>query len=168
MPHPTDSVDAVQSFSAVPFGTHAAMASPLSPASPFTAMLTPNFRLGEFALNRPERRFVAQHQIQTALELAQFLERVRATFGGPVVITSGYRPPAVNRAVGGDPISEHLYREPRWGAVDFYLPAANMLAVQAWVANNWPESVGLGARKHGFIHLGMGWKRARGFSRWPY
>lgn len=135
---------------------------------PFSHKLTANFWLGEFALNRPERRFLHDHQVATALELATYLEQVRARFGGPVIITSGHRPPAINRAVGGDPVSEHLYREPRWGAVDFYIPGAPMLAVEQWVANTWTESVGLGVRRHGFIHLGMGWGRARGLTRWNY
>ena len=135
---------------------------------PFSHQLTPNFRLGEFALNRPDRRFIATHQVQTALELARFMERIRERFGGPIIITSGYRPPAINRAVGGDPISEHLYRQPKWGAVDFYLTNGRTKAAEQWADTNWPESLGLGVDRHGFIHLGMGWRVFRGFRRWPY
>jgi uncharacterized protein YcbK (DUF882 family) len=36
------------------------------------------------------------------------LERVRAHLGAPVTVTSGYRGPALNRAVGGVPTSDHL------------------------------------------------------------
>jgi hypothetical protein len=140
----------------------------VTPASPFSALLTPHIKLGEFALNQEARRFHHQYQVDTAIKLAQFLERVRTQFGGPVIILSGYRPPAINRSIGGDPISEHLYREPDWGAVDFWLPNADMVAVQNWVLANWPESVGKGWPKRGFIHLGIGWRRVHPFRVWDY
>jgi zinc D-Ala-D-Ala carboxypeptidase len=35
------------------------------------------------------------------------LERVRSTLGVPVIVTSGYRSPPVNRAVGGVTSSDH-------------------------------------------------------------
>ncbi len=39
--------------------------------------------------------------------LAEMLERIRATLGEPITVTSGYRSPAVNRAVGGITNSDH-------------------------------------------------------------
>jgi hypothetical protein len=85
----------------------------LTPNSPFSARLTPHVTLGEFALGQEARRFDRQYQVDTAAELAAFLERARAAFGNkPVVITSGYRPPAVNRSVGGASGSEHLFNAP--------------------------------------------------------
>ena len=90
----------------------------LSPASAFTARMTPHITIGEFALNQEARRFNHQFQVDTAAELAAFLERVRVAFGGkPVIITSGYRPAAINRSVGGASSSEHLYNAPGVGAV---------------------------------------------------
>jgi hypothetical protein len=139
------------------------------PDSPFSTRLTPHITLGEFALGQEARRFQHQYQVDTAAELAAFLERCRAVFGGkPVVITSGYRPAKINAAVGGDPNSEHLYKKPRWGAVDFHIPGADMVAVQEWVLKNWPESVGKGWPRRGFIHLGIGWREERGFRVWDY
>jgi hypothetical protein len=130
-------------------------ATKLSPGSPFNAKITPNFTIGEFALGDPARRFVAQHQVDTAAELATFLERVRAHFGGKrITITSGYRPAAINRSVGGASGSEHLYNAPGVGAVDFYVDGADIKAVQDWCVKNWPYSTGLGASK-GFVHLGL-------------
>jgi hypothetical protein len=139
------------------------------PDSPFSTRLTPHITLGEFALGQEARRFQHQYQVDTAAELAAFLERCRAVFGGrPVIITSGYRPPKINAAAGGDGNSEHLYKKPRWGAVDFHIPGADMVAVQKWVLENWPESVGKGWPKRGFIHLGIGWREERGFRVWDY
>jgi GH24 family phage-related lysozyme (muramidase) len=138
----------------------------LSPSSPFSALITPHITLGEFALNEEARRFTHQHQIATAAELAAFLERVRVAFGGkPVIITSGYRPPAINRSVGGASSSEHLYNAPSVGAVDFYIQGADINAVQAWCDKEWPCSVGYGAPK-GFVHLGIRAGRPR--VRWDY
>ena len=136
------------------------------PSDPFSTKLSAHFTLGEFALGDPARRFVAQHQIDTAAELVAFLERVRTAFGGKfITITSGYRPAAINRAVGGASGSEHLYDAPNVGAVDFYVDGADINKVQAWVDREWPYSVGYGAPK-GFIHLGIRAGRPR--ARWDY
>ena len=138
----------------------------ITPASPFSTRLTPHIQLGEFALYQEGRRFNHQHQVDTAAELAAFMERCRKQFGGqPVLITSGYRPPAVNRSVGGASGSEHLYNAPNVGAVDFYVQGASGQAVQDWCDANWPYSVGYGAPK-GFVHLGIRAGRPR--VRWDY
>jgi hypothetical protein len=138
----------------------------VTPRSPFTALLTPHIRVGEFALDQEARRFHHQHQIDTAAELAAFLERVRQQFGGrPIVITSGYRPPAINRSVGGASGSEHLFDAPGVGAVDFYVAGSNITNVQHWCDREWPYSLGYGAPK-GFVHLGI--RRGRPRLRWPY
>lgn len=151
------------------WGQHQAAAEPetakLRPGSPFTARITPHIRLGEFALDQEARRFTAQHQIDTAAELAAFLERVRMQFGGkPITITSGFRPPAINKSVGGASGSEHLYNAPNVGAVDFVIDGADMMAVQRWCDQNWPYSLGYAAPQ--FIHLGI--RQGRPKVRWDY
>jgi uncharacterized protein YcbK (DUF882 family) len=138
----------------------------ITPQSPFTAKLSNNFWLGEFALNRPERRFIAQHQIDTALKLVDWLEHLRSEFGGPVIITSGYRPWNINASVGGARYSEHLYDQPGKGAVDFYMPSTDLVAVEGYCAARWSGSVGLAAARRGFIHLGM--RPGSSWARWPY
>lgn len=47
------------------------------------------------------------------------LERVRAALGHPMVISSGYRCPALNAAVGGSKTSQHMLGQ----AADFVCPA---------------------------------------------
>ena len=135
------------------------------PTSPFTTKITPNFTLGEFALNQEARRFKSQHQIATAILLAEFLEKLRAQFKNPVVITSGYRPPLVNTAVGGAINSEHLYNAVDIGAVDVYVDGVPIKQVQDWIDKSWPYSVGYGAPK-GFVHVGIRFGRPR--VRWDY
>lgn len=141
-------------------------AAAVTPRAPFTARLTPNFSLGELALWVEARRFSHQHQVNTAVELCAFLEKVRAHFGGrPVRISSGYRPPMVNRAVGGATSSEHLFSVASEGAVDFSVPGISTLEVQRWCDVNWGHSLGYGAAQ-GFVHLG---RRADGRRRrWNY
>jgi GH24 family phage-related lysozyme (muramidase) len=150
------------------WGQHQAAAQPetakLRPGSPFTARITPHIRLGEFALDQEARRFQNQGQLDIAAELAAFLERVRVQFGGkPIVITSGYRPEAINRQAGGASNSEHLYK-PGCGAVDFVIQGADMMAVQRWCDQNWPYSLGYAAPQ--FIHLGI--RAGRPKVRWDY
>jgi GH24 family phage-related lysozyme (muramidase) len=141
-------------------------AAKAKPGDPFSTKLSAHFTLGEFALGQPARRFTAQHQVDTAIELAKFLERVRTAFGGKrVTITSGYRPAAINRQVGGASSSEHLYNAASVGAVDFYIDGADINKVQAWCDKEWPYSLGYGAPK-GFVHLGI--RQGRPRVRWDY
>jgi GH24 family phage-related lysozyme (muramidase) len=138
----------------------------LSPTSPFTARITPHIQLGEFALFQEARRFQHQYQLDTAAELAAFMERARVKFGGkPVIITSGYRPRAINAAVGGSSGSEHLYDAPNVGAVDWFIREVNINHLQEWCIANWPYSTGKGASR-GFIHTGI--RRGRPRVVWDY
>ena len=137
----------------------------LTPDSSFSTKITPHIRLGEFALDQEARRFQHQHQVDTATELATFLERVRQQFAGKaIIITSGYRPAAINSLVGGATNSEHLYSAPGVGAVDFVIDGADMKSVEKWCDKNWPHSLGYAAPA--FIHLG---RRSDGQRRrWDY
>lgn len=49
---------------------------------------------------------------------AMLLEAVRLRLGAPIIVSSGYRSPALNKAVGGQPSSQHLTGQ----AVDFICP----------------------------------------------
>ena len=136
------------------------------PNSSFALKITPHITYGEFALEQEARRFDHQYQCHTAQRLAEFIERARTEFGGkPVIITSGYRPPAINKSVGGASNSEHLYNAPDVGAVDWYIQDADIYAVQNWCDKHWPYSLGYGAKK-GFVHLGMRAGKPR--VRWDY
>ena len=87
-------------------------------------ILTKHFHLEEFLQsdtatrlgidNTPDKESIANLH-----ELANYLEEIREEIGKPIIITSGYRSPALNQAVGGSPKSDHM--EGR--AVDFICPA---------------------------------------------
>ena len=47
-------------------------------------------------------------QYSNLLMVANFLDGLRKWFGGPIIVTSGFRSPAVNERVGGSKTSAHL------------------------------------------------------------
>ncbi len=66
-------------------------------------------------------------------KLAAMLEEVRALLGHPLIISSGYRSPALNAAVGSATTSHHLLG----GAADFTCPAfGSPLAVARKIADS--------------------------------
>jgi hypothetical protein len=83
-------------------------------------LLSPHFSLEEMLAtqhrgidNTPTPEIVERLK-KTALGL----EAVRIRLGAPIIITSGYRCPELNKAVGGQPNSQHMTGE----AVDFICP----------------------------------------------
>lgn len=80
--------------------------------------LAPNFQLFEFTRSRMAKsrgipnRITEDHIIANLRKLSmQVLEPVRVLAGMPIRITSGYRSPALNAAVGGVTESQHLFGE---------------------------------------------------------
>lgn len=86
--------------------------------------LTPHFMLSEFVKsstasaqkidNTPSKEVMGN--LKTLCE--QVLEPLRQHFGVPIEINSGYRCPALNRAVGGAVNSQHMTGE----AADIHIP----------------------------------------------
>lgn len=62
----------------------------------------------------------------------EILEPTREHFNAPVLVTSGYRPPDRNAAVGGKPDSYHLYQDGR-GAADFKVKDVPVTEVFRWL-----------------------------------
>lgn len=60
------------------------------------------------------------------------LEPIRAWWGRPVTVTSGYRPPAHNAAVGGVPTSYHLYNGDNCAA-DICITAVSVTEIFDWL-----------------------------------
>lgn len=94
---------------------------------------------------------------------AKLFERVRKQLGNPVIhITSGYRPYAINKAVGGASASRHVVGD----AFDFYADGLTIdqmfRSLNGWARDN---SVAIApAYRMGFIHMDD-----RGhFSTWNY
>lgn len=75
--------------------------------------ITQHFTLGELTVTNSGRDNTPGPAETAALrKLAEnILEPLRASVGVPVNVTSAYRSPAVNRAVGGSRTSQHLLGE---------------------------------------------------------
>jgi zinc D-Ala-D-Ala carboxypeptidase len=74
--------------------------------------LTQHFTLAELTASGTAQRLGLDNtpppEVLPALtNTAEMLERIRSTLGVPVVVTSGYRAWAVNKAVGGVTTSDH-------------------------------------------------------------
>ena len=137
----------------------------LTPGSPMSQLVTPNFTYSELCNGGQEaRRFTAQDQCDIATEICEYLEKLRDKFG-PIKITSGHRPPAINASVGGASQSEHLYQV-GCGAVDIYPVNGRGQEMENFCDNDWPYSVGYGMSYRGFVHLGIRAGRPR--VRWDY
>ena len=76
--------------------------------------LSPHFDLNEFTASETAARKRIDNTptpavVENLKRLCEVLEQVRNVLGRPVVITSGYRSPAVNQAVGGAATSQHCF-----------------------------------------------------------
>ena len=86
--------------------------------------LSENFDLGEFTASDTAARkgidnTLPRELLPAALATAEMMERIRAVLGGKaIIITSGYRSPALNTAIGSTHTSDH----PKALAVDFRCP----------------------------------------------
>ena len=92
--------------------------------------LTDHFTLVEFTRSDEAQRLNLDNtlppQLQNkALETAQMMERIKGHLSGlarqnvPILVSSGYRSPALNLAIGGSANSDHM----RMMAIDFKAPA---------------------------------------------
>jgi zinc D-Ala-D-Ala carboxypeptidase len=87
-------------------------------------MLSEHFSLAELTISQTASRLNLDNTpgpgtLEHLKVLAQTLEKVRALLGKPLLINSGYRSIAVNRAVGGVGTSAHCLGY----AADFICPA---------------------------------------------
>lgn len=95
---------------------------------------------------------------QNIIAMARRMQEVRARLGNrTITITSWYRPPAVNRAVGGARNSTHI----RGHGVDFVVAGLSPRAAQRILDPWWPGGLGYGSS---FTHLDNRGYRAR----WNY
>jgi len=87
--------------------------------------MTPHFSLEEFTASDTAARLGIDNRVPddlrgNALTTLQMMERIRFHIDVPITITSGYRCPALNRAIGSKPGSDHTLAF----ACDFKAPKA--------------------------------------------
>lgn len=100
--------------------------------------LSPNFTLAEMTRSEAAARRGIDNTpppqlIENLRQLCvHVLEPVRAHFGRPVIVTSGFRSPAVNSAIGGSGTSQHSQGE----AADFTVHGFSNIEVCRWMEAN--------------------------------
>lgn len=100
--------------------------------------LSEHFNLNEFTVSSTAKRLKidnepkGEHLKNLQYVVDNILEKVRKHFGKPVTINSGYRSPALNKAVGGASTSQHCNGE----AADFEINGIANKEVAEWVADN--------------------------------
>ncbi len=126
--------------------------------------LSPHFTLDEMTRSATAvRRGIdntAPPPVIAALRLlcAEVLEPVRAHYGRPVIVTSGYRSPALNRAIGGSASSQHSLGE----AADFTVAGISNIAVCRWIEKNLRfDQLIYEFGEAGWVHASFSARRAR-------
>ena len=66
--------------------------------------------------------------------IEHLLDPLREKLGKPVIVTSGWRPPKLNKAVGGSSTSNHLYG----CAADVHIKGSNVEIIEALLSLNIP------------------------------
>jgi len=108
--------------------------------------LSPHFCLDEFTHSQTANRLGIGNTpddeteegmavINNLVRLATGLELVRHLVGGPVVISSGYRSPKLNEAVGGAKNSQHMTGK----AADITVPGMSVKEVMALIMKHRSE-----------------------------
>ena len=84
--------------------------------------LTEHFTLAELTVTQQRGldNTPSPAAIDNLRRTAELLEQVRALWDRPIVVTSGYRSPEVNKAVRGSLYSQHMSGQ----AADFIIPGA--------------------------------------------
>ena len=112
--------------------------------------LSENFTVKEFACND------GSDPVFISPELVKVLQKIRTHFGKPVTITSAYRTPARNKAVGGTANSQHLYGL----AADIKVSGIAPEKVAAYAETLLPRSGGIGLYAT-FVHVDVRRQKAR-------
>lgn len=102
------------------------------------AHLSPHFTLAELTVSQTASRKGLDNTPPAAVISAlrglcvNLLEPIRTGLGKPVVVTSGYRSPAVNRACGGSKTSQHVLGQ----AADFTVPDMSNMELARWIRDH--------------------------------
>jgi zinc D-Ala-D-Ala carboxypeptidase len=102
--------------------------------------LSRNFTLAEFCKSQAAERFGLDNTpnpevVANATALAKnVLQPLRDKIRLPIVFSSGYRSPAVNKATGGVPTSQHLTGQ----AADIECPGISNYDLATWIYHNLP------------------------------
>lgn len=97
--------------------------------------LSPHFTLAELTKTGKGENIVDNEDIiipKLRNLCLNILEPVRANFGRPVTVNSGYRSPLINSKVGGSSTSQHMLGE----AADFEIAGIDNRDIAQWISEN--------------------------------
>lgn len=127
------------------------------------------FTVGEVTQWQTARIPTGKDIQRNIIRLADELDKIRIDWGSAIGVTSWYRPPAINKQVGGVWNSMHLYGH----AADLYPIGGDVVKFQEWLDAKWYGALGRGATYRNFVHLDM--RNGKGFkgthpkaTRWNY
>ena len=112
--------------------------------------LSTNFKVREFACTD------GSDPIFVDSELVNVLQKIRTHFGKAVTITSAYRTPGRNKAVGGETYSQHLYGK----AADIKVKGIAPKTVAAYAEKLLKNTGGIGVY-NAFTHVDVRSVKAR-------
>lgn len=135
-----------------PHWAHPGTAKPVASGSidwsDFYWQITPYLTVGEVLRYDHRRRPTNQGSINRILRTAVQHRRIREAIGGPLGVTSFYRPEPINREVGGVRNSHHVFGD----AMDIYALNRSIDWLYDHLISRWSGGLGDG-RSRGFIHL---------------
>lgn len=113
--------------------------------------LSPNFKVRDFACNDGSDIILINPHI------VELLEKIKAHFGKPLRLNSGYRTPTYNKKVGGRKKSQHMFGN----AADFRIDGVRPSEVSSWLKTFHTGGIGT---YPSFTHVDVrnliGWKSA--------
>ena len=126
-------------------------------------LLTPHFSIEELCVTtnkdfKEKNLEEGQKQLGKMYMLAGFAERVREIVGAPMTITSGYRCPALNKAIGGASSSQHKVGE----AIDFKCKGLSNDSIACKIATSdlkFQQLIIEHSGKSAWVHVAIGSKR---------
>lgn len=119
--------------------------------------LSPHFLLDEFTVSQEAARLGLSNTppvsaVNNLRKLAETMEQVRELLGQPIIVSSGYRAPRVNKAIGGSRRSAHM----QGLACDFICPRfGTPLAVAKEIAGSIIEFDQLIHEFGRWVHIGL-------------
>lgn len=125
----------------------------------FSSKVSQYFTVGEVSLWKKDRIVTNKTHQKNVIRLATELDKVRDWWGSGLKVTSWYRPPHVEKTIGGSGANH-----PFGYAVDITPVKGSVITLQQrfqkewYEAGKWNGGFGKGSRK-GFIHLDLRSKR---------
>lgn len=96
--------------------------------------------------NRPDK--AAADCLEALVD--NILHPLRIQFGAPILISSGYRSPKLNKAVGGSATSQHCFGQ----AADIHVHGVKDIVVARWIEDNLPfDQLILEFPPEGWVHV---------------